>query len=260
MKEKGCAIISGSSRGIGLEIAKQLGLEGYAVVLTGRGEETSYDFSFFKTNSISYIYVQGEIESFKTQEELVGKAISSFGRIAILVNNAGVAPLQRTDLLEMQEESFDRVLNINTKAPLFLTQRVAKAMLSYKEEHTFEKTEKVGTIINVTSCSSTVVSLNRGEYCISKAAESMITSLFAARLAKENILVHEVRPGVILTDMTKGVKEKYDRLIAEGIFPMERWGTPEDVAMAVSLLCSEKMTYSTGNFLDVDGGFHIPRL
>ena len=260
MKEKGCAIVSGSSRGIGLAIAQQLGLEGYPVVLSGRGEETSYDFSFFQKNTIPYLYVQGDITVAETQKKLVDKAIATFGRIEILVNNAGVAPLVRTDLLEMEEASFDRLLNINTKGPLFLTQRVANAMLAYKAEHASEEPAKVGTIVNVTSCSSTVASTNRGEYCISKAAASMITTLFAARLAKENILVHEVRPGVILTDMTKGAKEKYDRLIAEGLFPMERWGTPEDVANVVSLLCSEKMTYSTGNFIDVDGGFHIPRL
>ena len=260
MQKKGCAIISGSSRGIGLAIAQQLGLDGYPVILTGRGEESSYDFSFFKAKEIPYVYVQGDIVTEETQEQLISKALETFGRIAILVNNAGVAPLVRTDLLEMEEASYDRVLHINTKSVLFLTQKVAKAMLAYKAEHAFEATEKVGTIINVTSCSSTVVSVNRGEYCISKAAASMITSLFAARLANENILVHEVRPGVILTDMTKGAKEKYDRLIAEGLFPMERWGTPEDVAQVVSLLCSEKMTYSTGNFIDVDGGFHIPRL
>lgn len=260
MQRKGCAIISGSSRGIGLAIARQLGLDGYPVVLTGRGEEASYDFSFFPANDIAYLYVQGDIIAEETQKELVRKAVATFGRISVFVNNAGVAPLERTDLLEIGEASFDRVLHINTKAPLFLTQKVAKAMLSYKAEHSFETTEKVGTIVNVTSCSSTAVSINRGEYCISKAAESMITTLFAVRLAKENILVHEVRPGVILTDMTKGVKEKYDRLIEEGLFPLERWGTPEDVANVVSLLCSEKMTYSTGNSIDVDGGFHIPRL
>ena len=260
MPKKGCAIVSGSSRGIGLAIARQLGLDGFPVVLTGRGEREAYDFSFFQENNIAHIYVQGDIATAATQEELVGKAIASFGRISILVNNAGVAPLHRTDLLEMEEASFDRLIDINTKSPLFMTQRVAKAMLLYKKEHALGNDEKVGTIVNVTSCSATVASVNRGEYCISKAAESMITTLFAARLASENILVHEVRPGVILTDMTKGVKEKYDRMIAQGLFPMQRWGTAEDVANAVSLLCDEKMTYSTGNFIDVDGGFHIPRL
>ena len=172
-----------------------------------------------------------------------------------MVNNAGVAPLVRADLLEMTEESYDRVMGINAKGTMFLTQLVANQML--KQEVIGRKR---GTIVNVGSCSAEVSSISRGEYCISKSAIAMITKLFADRLAGEGILVHEVRPGVIMTDMTSTVKEKYDRLIAEGTFPIPRWGTPEDVAGAISALCSDQFLYTTGNYIDIDGGFHIKRL
>ena len=182
-------------------------------------------------------------------------AVREFGGIHVLVNNAGVAPLVRSDLLDMTEESFDRVLSINTKGNLFLTQLVARQMLRQSVTG-----KKRGTIVNISSCSSEVSSVSRGEYCVSKAGVSMLTKLFADRLAPEAILVHEVRPGVIDTDMTAAVREKYDRLIADGLFPLARWGTPEDVANAVSVLCGDNFLYSTGNYIDVDGGFHIRRL
>ena len=159
------------------------------------------------------------------------------------------------DLLEMTEESYDRVMGINVKGTLFLTQLAAKQML--KQEILGKKR---GTIVNVGSCSAQVSSVNRGEYCISKSALSMVTTLFADRLASEGILVHEVRPGVIRTDMTSGVKEKYDAAIQNGVFPICRWGTPEDVAEAVGAFCSDQFLYTTGNYIDVDGGFHIRRL
>ena len=173
----------------------------------------------------------------------------------MLVNNAGVAPLVRADLLEMTEESFDRVVGINTKGNMFLTQAVARQMIS---QEPIEK--RKGVIVNISSCSSVVSSTSRGEYCVSKAGISMLTTLFADRLAAEGILVHEVRPGVIATDMTSAVQAKYDRLIEDGLFPIARWGTPEDVAGAVSALVSDKFLYTTGNYIDVDGGFHIKRL
>ena len=182
-------------------------------------------------------------------------AVGHFGRIDVLVNNAGVAPLERADLLEMSEASFDRVVGINTKGNMFLTQAVAKQMLKQKPLE-----DRRGVIVNISSCSSVVSSTNRGEYCVSKAGISMLTTLYADRLAREGILVHEVRPGVIDTDMTGTVHEKYDKLIAEGAFPIARWGKPEDVANAVSALVSDKFLYTTGNYIDVDGGFHIRRL
>ena len=166
-----------------------------------------------------------------------------------------MAPKVRSDLLEMTEESFDRVVGINTKGCLFLTQAVARQMIAQEPLD-----GRRGVIVNVSSCSAVVSSTNRGEYCVSKAGVSMLTSLFADRLAGEGILVNEVRPGVIATDMTSAVKEKYDRLIAANAFPIPRWGTPEDVAGVVSALCGGKFTYTTGNYIDVDGGFHIQRL
>ena len=174
----------------------------------------------------------------------------------MLVNNAGVAPKVRRDLLEMTEESFDHVVGINTKGTMFFTQAVARQMIS----QTWDYPGKRGTIVNVSSCSAEVSSIGRGEYCISKAGVSMLTTLFADRLAGEGILVNEVRPGVIATDMTAIVKEKYDKMFAEGVFPIARWGTPEDIAGVVSAYASDKFTYTTGNYVDVDGGFHIKRL
>jgi NAD(P)-dependent dehydrogenase (short-subunit alcohol dehydrogenase family) len=173
----------------------------------------------------------------------------------VLVNNAGIAPASRADLLDMSEESFDLVLGVNAKANMFLTQMVARQMLKQPVEG-----KKRGTIINISSCSAVVSSVNRGEYCVSKAAVSMLTLLFADRLAPEGILVHEIRPGVIATDMTSTVKEKYNRLIEEGAFPLARWGSPEDIAGAVSAFAGDDFLYTTGNFIDVDGGFHIRRL
>lgn len=256
MNKKGCAIITGSSRGIGLAIAKQLAVDGYSVVITSRGsiEKVSDSLEFFIKNNYEYLYIQGDISKRLDRERIVALSMKVFNKIEILVNNAGVAPLERVDLLKMSEQSFDRVMDINLKAPMFLTQRVAEAMIKHKE-----KGEKA-TIINITSCSSEMLSLNRGEYCMSKAGESMMSRLFAARLAEYNILVHEIRPGVIKTDMTKNVEEKYDSLIEDGIFPIKRWGVPEDVANLVSLMVSDKMSFSTGNYIDVDGGLHLPRL
>jgi NAD(P)-dependent dehydrogenase (short-subunit alcohol dehydrogenase family) len=256
MQKVGCAIITGSSRGIGLSIAKQLAQDGYPVVITSRGSEEKYKdiFCYFKKNKFHYIYVQSDISKKEDREKLVESALKAFGKISILVNNAGVAPLERKEILEMSEESFDRVMNINLKAPLFLTQLVAKAMILHKD-----KSEKA-TIITITSCSSEQISPNRSEYCISKAAETMMSKLYAVALANDNIFVHEVRPGVIKTDMTVSVQQKYDKLIADGVFPIQRWGIPQDVANVVSLLCSPKMSFSTGNYIDVDGGLHLPRL
>jgi len=227
------------------------------LVLAASGPETKYSEALarLKAEGAQFIYVQTDISKAADRERLISEAVERFGRIDILVNNAGVAPLERRDLLDMSEESFDRVIGINTKGNLFLTQLAAKQML--RQEEIFPVR---GKIINISSCSAEVSSVNRGEYCVSKAGVSMLTKLFADRLAADNILVHEIRPGVILTDMTEKVHEKYDRLFAEGTFPIPRWGTPEDVAEMCALFCSDKITYTTGNYVDVDGGFHIKRL
>ncbi|MCR2050435.1 3-ketoacyl-ACP reductase [Acetatifactor muris] len=251
------AIVTGASRGIGYAIARRLGLDGYSIVMLATGAQEKYEEALGELTKlgIRWHYVQGSIASAEDRKRLLEETLRVFGRVDVLVNNAGVAPLKRKDLLEMEEESFDRVMGINTKGTLFLTQLVAKQML--KQEQTGKKR---GTIINIGSCSAEVSSISRGEYCISKAGVAMITRLFADRLAPEGILVHEIRPGVIATDMTGAVKEKYDAMIEEGAFPIRRWGTPEDVADAVSVFCSDQILYTTGSFLDVDGGFHIRRL
>ena len=249
---KKTAIVTGSSRGIGFAIAKQLGLDGDKIVMvaTGPQEKNQAALDELKTQGIDCAYVQANIGSADDRKKILDGALAAFGRVDVLVNNAGVAPKVRADLLDMSEESFDYVVGINTKGNMFLTQLVVKQMISQ---------EPVDGRKGV-SCSSVVSSTNRGEYCVSKAGISMLTTLYADRLAAEGILVNEVRPGVIATDMTSTVQGKYDALIEKGTFPIARWGTPEDVAGAVSLLCSPRLRYTTGNYIDVDGGFHIQRL
>jgi len=254
--EKPTAVITGGSRGIGLAIAKQLGLDGFSIVINGTKTEATYSsvMQWFSEHNIPAIYVQADISCAEARSFLVDSAMSAFGTIDVLVNNAGIAPKIRRDLMEMPPESLDQLLEVNTKAPLFLTQLVAQKMLEKPKE------ERRGRIVFITSCSAVVSSITRGEYCISKAAESMVATLFADRLAEENIFVYEVRPGVIRTDMTAQVQAKYDALMEQGYFPIKRWGEAEDVARTVGALCSGAFNYSTGNVIDVDGGFHIRRL
>ncbi|MCI7805578.1 MAG: 3-ketoacyl-ACP reductase [Spirochaetales bacterium] len=254
---KKTAVVTGSSRGIGYAIARQLGLDGFNVVIvaTGSREKNIDAIRRLEEEGITVGYVQANVADHDDRLRIVSESVQLFGRIDVLVNNAGVAPLVRADLLEMTEESFDRVVGINTKGNMFLTQAVARQMIA---QEPIEK--RKGVIVNISSCSSVVSSTSRGEYCVSKAGISMLTTLFSDRLASEGILVHEVRPGVIATDMTSAVQAKYDRLIEDGLFPIARWGTPEDVAGAVSALVSDKFLYTTGNYIDVDGGFHIKRL
>lgn len=254
---KKTALITGGGRGIGYAIARQLGEDGYNIVITGRTprENCRENIEALTASGIACLYVPGDVAEARDRQKCVAETVATFGRIDILVNNAGVAPAVRNDLLEMTEESFDRVIGINTKGTLFMTQLVARLMISQEVLG-----RKRGTIVNISSCSAVVSSTSRGEYCVSKAGIAMLTKLFADRLAEYGILVHEVRPGVIATDMTAQVKEKYDLLIANGLFPIKRWGKPEDVAGVVSALCSDKFLYTTGNHFDVDGGFHIQRL
>ena len=254
---KKTAIVTGASRGIGFAIARQLGLDGYNIVMvaTGPQERNQAAIDTLTADGTACAYVQANIGDHDDRLKIVAGALEAFGRIDALVNNAGVAPLVRNDLLEMTEESWDRVLGINTKGNMFLTQAVANQLIRQEPLG-----GRKGVIVNVSSCSAEVSSTSRGEYCVSKAGVAMLTTLFADRLAAEGILVHEVRPGVIATDMTSAVQGKYDKLIADGLFPIARWGTPEDVAGAVSALCSDKFLYTTGNYIDVDGGFHIKRL
>jgi len=250
---KKTALVTGGRRGIGRAIAAKLSNDGFNVVINGLCP-VSEDEKFDDING-DFIYVQADISAADGRKLLIDKTLERFGAIHVLVNNAGIAPKIRADLLEMNEESFDQVMNLNLKANMFLTQIVLNILIKQPTEG-----KKRGTIINISSCSASVSSVNRGEYCVSKAGVGMLTLLYADRLARENIFVHEIRPGVISTDMTSAVKGKYDKLIEDGIFPIARWGSPEDVANAVSVFAREDFLYTTGNVVDVDGGFHIKRL
>lgn len=251
------ALVTGGSRGIGLAISRELGLHGYRVAVMATRPEAYYPESTRKLREagMDYGWFVGDIGDTGDRKRVVQEVVERFGDIHVLVNNAGTAPKVRADLLTMTEESFDNVLGVNTKGNMFMTQAVALQMLKQGISG-----EKRGTIINISSCSSEVSSTNRGEYCVSKAGISMLTKLYADRLALERIYVYEIRPGVIMTDMTSQVEGKYTELIEQGIFPIARWGMPEDVAKAVRAFCSDDFCYTTGNSIDVDGGFHIRRL
>ena len=247
------ALVTGGSRGIGLAIALELGRVGYAVAIMATKAEDAYPQSAARLHEagIAYSWHAGSIANSADRLRVVDEVTARHGRIDVLVNNAGVAPKERNDLLQMTEASFDYVVGTNTKGNMFMTQAVARKMV---------ETKTPGVIVNISSCSAEVSSVNRGEYCVSKAGVSMLTKLYADRLAGEGIRVYEVRPGVIQTDMTAAVQGKYDQLIRQGMFPIARWGQPEDVAKAVRAFCSDDFAYTTGNYIDVDGGFHIRRL
>ena len=240
------AIVTGVAGGIGKASALLLAKNGYKIVGMGRSETP--DLSDF--DGLDIVYVSGDVSSADDRKKLLDCAIES-GEIAALVNVAGVAPKVRNDILEMTEESYDFVMGINAKGTLFLTQEVANAMVAQKSG---------GSIVNISSCSAYTSSTSRGEYCISKASVSMITMLFADRLASEGITVNEICPGIIATGMTEKVKEKYDKLIGDGLVPLGRWGQPEDIAKAVLALCDGTFGYTTGHSFIVDGGMHIRKL
>lgn len=244
------AIITGVLGGIGKASALLFLEKGYRVFGMDVTEENSCE----ELRSEYFTYVRGDLSRTEDRERLVSIASGS-GRIDVLLNVAGVAPKVRSDILEMTEESYDRVTDINTRGTFFLTQSVANVMLRQ------EIIEGVrGCIVNISSCSAYTSSTSRGEYCISKAGVSMITMLFADRLAGEGILVNEICPGIIATGMTATVKDKYDNLIAGGLVPQKRWGYPEDIAKAAMALCDGTLGYTVGQSLIVDGGMHIRRL
>ena len=251
------AVVTGGCRGIGLAISKRLSQDGYQVVAAGRKSEgdVSDALSEIAANGLKPLYVQADVSSPEDRKKILSSTLSAFGRVDLLVNNAGVAPKERKDILEMSEESWDYVIDTNTKSNMFMTQLAANAMLSQPMLY-----RKRGTVVNISSCSADVSSPNRAEYCVSKAGISMLTKLYADALAPHGIFVHEVRPGVIHSDMTQSVQAKYDKLVADGLFPLGRWGEGEDVAAAVSVFASDAFLYTTGNYIDVDGGFHIRRL
>lgn len=241
------ALVTGVAGGIGFATAEKLLQNGIAVVGMDVAEKMPVELKG------EFTYFRGDLSEKESRDEYIKTAKDKYGKIDILVNVAGVAPKVRADILEMTEESYDFVMNINTKGTLFLTQAVANVM---KEN----EGENKGSIVNISSMSGYTSSVSRGEYCISKAGVTMITTLFADRLAEFGIMVNEIRPGIIATGMTDKVKAKYDALIDGGLLPIKRWGKPEDIASAVWTLCNGSLPYITGQSLDVDGGFHIRRL
>lgn len=243
------AVITGGSRGIGLGIAKELLKDDYTVVLTARSK--SDDVSVLeKEYGDRVIFVACDISDEAEVNNLVVKVNESFGKIDLLVNNAGVAPKVRKDILEITREDFDYVVDINLKGTFFVTQSFVPLLIANEKSR----------IVNISSMSAYTASVNRGEYCVSKAGISMLTKLFAARLAEYGVSVIEIRPGIIETDMTAKVKEKYDALIADGITPIKRMGTPEDIGKCVVSIAKGNFDFCTGTVIDCDGGFNVRSL
>ena len=247
------ALITGAAGGIGYATVEKFYKEGYAIVAMDIVPEDKVADKFASFENA--IYISGNLASAEDRLNAVTTAINKFGVITALVNVAGVAPRVRNDILEMTEESYDFVMDINLKGTFFLTQLVANQMV--------KQCQNEGTrcyIANVSSCSAYTSSTSRGEYCMSKAGATMLTKLFADRLSEYGITVNEICPGIIATGMTEKVKEKYDNLIAGGLVPLGRWGTPQDCADALYALCSGMLGYTTGQSIIVDGGMHIQRL
>ncbi len=252
------ALITGGSRGIGLGIALELAREGIDLAINGVRPETQVSEVLDKLRAfgIKVIYCQGDVGLGVDRKSILEKVKKEFGQLNFLVNNAGVAPKERKDLLEASEDSFEHVMLTNLQGPYFLSQAAALWLVEQKKaDGNF-----FGSIINISSISATVASVNRGEYCISKAGMAMMTRLFAARLGEFDIPVYEIRPGVIETDMTEAVKEKYNKLFQEGLAPQTRWGKPSDVGKIVLALAKGLLPYSTGEVIMADGGLTIPRL
>jgi 3-oxoacyl-[acyl-carrier protein] reductase len=254
---KRVALVTGGTRGIGLGVARALAAEGFDLALCGRREEGQVGGALeeLRAKGGDVRYFRADVASRDDRERLVTDLRAAFGGLHLLVNNAGIAPAARADLLEAGEESFDRLLAVNLKGPYFLTQAVARWMSEQSRTPGYR-----GAIVFVTSVSAEAASPNRGEYCVSKAGLAMTARLFAVRLAGEGIPVYEVRPGIVHTDMTAGVAETYDKRIGEGLLPQGRWGEPEDVGRIVAALARGDAAYSTGAVIPVDGGFSIPRL
>lgn len=253
---KNVALITGGSRGIGLGIAKELAKAGFHLAVNGVREETAVSevLTELRRLGTDVIYVQGDISRKTDREKIVDDTLNRFGHINVLVNNAGIAPRERMDILEATEENFEHLLKVNLQGPYFLTQLVSNQMIKQNRQNDF------CCIINISSVSATVASVNRGDYCISKAGIAMATRLWASRLGEYDIPVYEIRPGVIRTDMTSAVAEKYDRLFKEGMALQRRWGTPEDVGKAVAAMATGFMPYSTGQVVLVDGGMTVQQL
>jgi NAD(P)-dependent dehydrogenase (short-subunit alcohol dehydrogenase family) len=255
---KRVALVTGGSRGIGRGIAEALADSGFDLAINGVRPELDVKevSTALRKRGADVLYCRGDVASTSDRGQIIDAVRKSFGRLDVLVNNAGVAPNVRADILEASEESFDRVLGINLKGPYFLTQLAARWMIEQRKTDS----KFAGVIVNISSVSATEASINRGDYCISKAGIVMATQLWAHRLAEFRIAVYEIRPGIIHTDMSAAVAEKYDRLIANGLTVENRWGEPHDVGRAVAMLARGDLSYATGNVLNIDGGLTLRRL
>lgn len=259
------AMVTGGLRGIGLGISHSLLGDGFSLALCGSRDndqvfETLDELRQQASTGQKIEYYRCDVADTSDRQHLIESVRRDFGRLHLLVNNAGVGARVRDDMLAMTGENFDWLMKINLRGPFFLTQQIVRWMLEQKEQARQSRQEFDANIVNISSISSTVASLNRGEYCMSKAALSMATQLWALRLAEHGIGVYEIRPGLIRSDMTAGVKDKYTKLIEEGLVPQHRWGLPEDVGRAVAMLARGDIAYSTGQVIMVDGGMTIPKL
>jgi NAD(P)-dependent dehydrogenase (short-subunit alcohol dehydrogenase family) len=252
------ALVTGGTRGIGLGVAQALAREGWDLAVGGvrPAQEVADILEALRANGGAVHYLQGDLARAEDRDRLAAGVREQFGAVNALVNNAGRAPRVRADLLEATEASFEELLRTNLQGPYFLTQAIARDQVArVRADQTF-----AASVVFITSVSADLASPNRGEYCVSKAGLSMAARLFAARLAEHGIPVFEVRPGIIATDMTAGVRDLYDKRIAEGLIPAGRWGQPEDVGRAVAALVRGDLPYATGTIINVDGGLTIPRL
>lgn len=252
------ALITGGSRGIGFGIAEALAKSGYDVIITGRRDcaDVAAGLKCLRGHGGRAEYVQADVSNRDDRQRLVQTVDNLLGRLDVLVNNAGIAPRVRADVLEASEESFDELIATNLKGPYFLTQAVANWMIRQKNADVLYR----GCIINISSVSATVASVNRGDYCISKAGIAMATKLWTVRLAEFGIDVYEIRPGIIATDMTSAVKGKYDAMFENGLLLEKRWGTPDDVGKTVAMLSRGDLPYASGSVLVLDGGMTLQRL
>ena len=257
------ALVTGSSRGLGRGIAEVLARDGLSVAVHYASNKAAAEETLASCRKLAtrpeqrFVAVGGNVGLAGDRARIVAETLEAFGRIDALVNNAGIAPRIRADITEATEEIFDEVIAVNLKGPYFLSQAVVRHWLQNKDASRLSGGYK---LVFVSSISAYLASINRGEYCISKAALAMATKLWATRLATEGVQVFEVRPGIMATDMTSGVKEKYDKLIAEGLVPQKRWGSGEDVGLAVSALLKGFFPFTTGDVINVDGGIHLQRL
>jgi 3-oxoacyl-[acyl-carrier protein] reductase len=257
-KEKKIAIITGAGRGIGRGIAISLARSGWNIVINdfGNTEPPAETLELVRQEGSDGLIVMADITSGEDRQKIVDETLEKYGQINLLVNNAGIGPRVRMDMLEISVESMHEVMEVNTIAPFFLTQIVAKKMVDLIKEEKIKNPK----IVNIGSISAYTSSTSRAEYCLSKAAVSMTTLLFADRLAEAGINVFEIRPGIIKTPLTEIVKDKYDKLISDGLTPIKRWGEPDDIGRAIEAIAEDYLPFSTGQIIDVDGGFHIHRL